>query len=37
MTVFRGVQFLQPAPLLNFIVPRGQFRILKRLLAFQNN
>src|SRR5947209_16696116 len=37
ITAFRGLTSLQPAPLLNFIVQQGQFRILKRLIAFQNN
>ena len=36
-TAFRGMTSFQPAPLLNLVVPRGQFRILKRLVAFQNN
>jgi hypothetical protein len=37
MTLFRGIKSLQPAPLLNGIVQWEQFRILKRLFAFQNN
>jgi hypothetical protein len=37
MTVLRGSRFLQPALLLNFVVQREQFRILKRLFASQNN